>query len=347
MKLNNICDKLSELEKLKVAVIGDYCLDQYMYIDAAHDKSHDYHQKKSYVVSHIESYPGGAGNVVKNFASLGVGVICVGVTGADGIGLELKEQLSRIGADTEYLITSHEKITNTCIRPIRKINNKTFELNEMLTENYTQTSEYLIDTIISNLQKVVKSVDAMVFIEQFDKEDFGIFNKKVKEKITQLALANDKIIFLADSRKYIDNYSNIYIKCNQYEFNDTLNYNLTGDREQLDVAELLGVINNLSNFKSIFITTGKDGMKVYNKNDEIMYDIPAINIRGKINTCGAGDSATVGIVIGLCLGYNTIQSAFLGNIIASVTIQDLHSTGSASVDDVIKILTQIEKKSSS
>ena len=58
--------------------------------------------------------------------------------------------------------------------------------------------------------------------------------------------------------------------------------------------------------------------------------VPAVYAKGPFDKCGAGDAATTGIVSALCCGSSLSDAATLGNIISSVTIQQLGTTGTAS-----------------
>jgi sugar/nucleoside kinase (ribokinase family) len=57
--------------------------------------------------------------------------------------------------------------------------------------------------------------------------------------------------------------------------------------------------------------------------------IPGIPVTGPIDIVGAGDSTTAGIVSALCAGATPAQAARLGCLVASITIQQLGVTGTA------------------
>ena len=57
--------------------------------------------------------------------------------------------------------------------------------------------------------------------------------------------------------------------------------------------------------------------------------IPAIPVTGPIDVVGAGDSAMAGLVAALCAGGTLAESALVGNLAASLTIQQLGETGTA------------------
>ncbi|NJN93082.1 MAG: hypothetical protein HC875_02805 [Anaerolineales bacterium] len=58
--------------------------------------------------------------------------------------------------------------------------------------------------------------------------------------------------------------------------------------------------------------------------------VPGVPVSGEIDVVGAGDSVMAGLVASLCAGATTAEAAFIGNMAASITIQQLGTTGTAS-----------------
>jgi ADP-heptose synthase, bifunctional sugar kinase/adenylyltransferase len=329
--LFNPNELFDNIKKLKVAVIGDYCLDQYWYMNSKHDIKLDYNDDITFSLTDINYYPGGAGNVVNNFIKLGIDVKCFGIIGDDGNGYQLLKCLKNIGANIDNILCIEDRETHTCIRPIRIINDKNIKLNEIITSKFIDTNKKTEDLIIKSIKDIIKDIDALVLIEQFDDNNKGVFTDNVRNEMNNLSLLYKNKIFIVDSRKYINKYENMFLKCNKNEFINTLS---TDDDKEICIIEL---IKNLKNFKSIFVTCGSDGTTVIN-GKKCIEEISAIKIVDEINTCGAGDSATVGIVIGLYSNYDVNKSALLGNILASITIKDLHSTGYPTYEKIIETL---------
>jgi len=336
MILENIHDDLSKIKLLNIAVVGDYCLDKYLYMDSKNDQQPDYDVNKSYTITETKIYPGGAGNVANNFLSLGANVMCMGLVGDDGYGYDLEKQLSLLGANTDYMIKSEDRKTNVCIRPVRVVDGKIRTLNEMISNHKLHTSKDIINKVINNLNAIINKADAIVFVEQFENESDGLFTPEIKKEISKLALKFPKKVLLADSRKYIDKYENIFLKCNQYELMNILylkeNYLDNLNTTTIKRSYLDNLFNNTHRLP-LFLTCGHKGIKIIDNNSII--DTVAIKVLPPINTCGAGDSATVGIILGLCLGYDYKDSAKFGNLIASITIKELDSTGCATIDNLI------------
>src|ERR1700676_2139585 len=88
--------------KLRIAVVGDFCLDRYLEIDPARAEISIETGLPVYNVARVRSQPGAAGTIVNNLVALGVGEIFpVGFCGEDGEGYELLRALGALrGVET-------------------------------------------------------------------------------------------------------------------------------------------------------------------------------------------------------------------------------------------------------
>ena len=81
--------------QLRIAVVGDFCLDRYLEIDPARAETSIETGLPVYNVTRVRAQPGGAGTVLNNLIALGVGTLYpVGFAGEDGEGYELGRALA-------------------------------------------------------------------------------------------------------------------------------------------------------------------------------------------------------------------------------------------------------------
>ena len=59
-------------------------------------------------------------------------------------------------------------------------------------------------------------------------------------------------------------------------------------------------------------------------------EVPAYPVSGPIDPVGAGDSTAAGLASALAGGATLLQAAAFGNLVASITVQQLGTTGTAS-----------------
>ena len=57
--------------------------------------------------------------------------------------------------------------------------------------------------------------------------------------------------------------------------------------------------------------------------------VPGVRVPGPVDPTGAGDSATAGCVLALAAGAGPAEAALVGNLVASITVQQLATTGTA------------------
>ncbi|MDW8030091.1 MAG: PfkB family carbohydrate kinase, partial [Armatimonadota bacterium] len=95
------------------------------------------------------------------------------------------------------------------------------------------------------------------------------------------------------------------------------------------------------NKKPVFVTIGEHGILVFCEDGS--WHIPAVPVAGEIDIVGAGDSVTGGIAPALCLGAHPVEAATIGNIVASITIQQIGVTGTATREQVLQRFREVAK----
>jgi rfaE bifunctional protein kinase chain/domain len=335
MNIDKIIDVLSNVEKVKVTVAGDYCLDKYLYVEADRDEPSVETGLTAYQVVKKAIYAGGCGTITNNLRSLGVQVNCVGILGEDGEGYELLKALEKIGADTAYMIKTDKMCTNTYTKPMRMGNGTFREMNRLDFRNFFPTPYDIEERFMENLKRTVKISDAVIISDQFKELNCSAITERIRNFIAQLALEYPKVIFYADSRGFIDRYRNVIVKCNNFEAVKCIMPDYQGqitDSVLKECGEKLYMRNN----KTVYITMGERGSIAFDKD---ITHIPAFKVEGEIDICGAGDANNAGIVLGLALGLEQKEAALLGNAVSSITIQQMGVTGTATVEQVIKLIS--------
>jgi sugar/nucleoside kinase (ribokinase family) len=82
----------------------------------------------------------------------------------------------------------------------------------------------------------------------------------------------------------------------------------------------------------ICATCGPKGMLV---TDPELTRVPGVRVEGPIDSTGAGDSATAGATSALAAGATLPEAALLGNLVASITVQQLATTGTARPEQLL------------
>ena len=85
--------------------------------------------------------------------------------------------------------------------------------------------------------------------------------------------------------------------------------------------------------RPVFCTLGEDGILVVT--GDRADHVPGFRVTGSIDIVGAGDSTTAGIVCALCAGTDPLDAAAFGNLVASITIRQIGTTGTATPEQVL------------
>ena len=206
---------LKKLEKGRIGVIGDFCLDVYWHADMT--KSELSRETPHFPLPIVEERlsPGGAGNVVMNLLALEPkSVSALGVFGADWRGNALKDLLRQAGADVSGVVTDAARVTNTYVKPLRKgfAENVVYEDPRLDFTNYDALGEATERKLLAAPSKLAKKVDVLCVCDQMP---FGCITPKIRAKIVELGRAGLTVV--VDSRDRIGLYTDVIVKPNEIE----------------------------------------------------------------------------------------------------------------------------------
>ena len=323
---------LAGTANIRVAVIGDFCLDKYLYIDPANDETSVETGLTAYEVDHKAIAAGVGGTITNNLRSLGVDTVCIGLIGDDGEGFELLKSLDRVGADASHMVKTDTLCTCTYTKPMRKNPDGSYtEMNRFDFRNYTPPTPELEDAMIANLRSVLDSVDAVIVTDQYYQRNAAAVTDGLRAKLSALAGERRDKIFFVDSRAFAAEYRNMIIKCNQFELIEYFAGG-NGDPEDLDTVIREGTKLQQRTGLPAFVTLGARGMIVFSDGGHTHVD--GFRVDGKIDITGAGDATNAGIVTGLSLGLSCTEAARLACAVSSITIMQIGKTGTSTVAQV-------------
>ena len=327
---------LAGLERTRVLVIGDYFLDRYLDLDRRLAEISLETSLEAHQVVQVRTSPGAAGTVVSNLRALKVGVLALGVVGDDGEGYELLRGLRERGVDVSPLIQAQERFTPTYTKPMmREADGTVHELSRLDTKNRTPLPSALEAAVIARLRELLPRVQGVIIADQVPERNCGIITDRVREVLGELAGQHPQVVMAVDSRLRIGEYRQIILKPNDREAVRALNPDYQGPIS-LQQAEAAGLQLSERAGRPAFVTVGERGILLCAKG--WCQRVPAVPVTGEMDIVGAGDSTMAGITSGLCSGAGLAEAALLGNLVASVTIQCIGATGTASQEQVLAAL---------
>lgn len=335
---------LAAIPHKTVGLVGDLFLDRYLDIDPARDEPSIETGLTAYQVTRVRSYPGALGTVINNLGALGVGsILPVAVIGDDGEGYELQQALRPLPAvNQEGLIVSPERRTPTYTKPMYGDR----ELNRLDIKNRTPTNPEIAAKIVDTLRRFWDQADAWIVLDQVSEHDCGVVTGRIREELASLAGRDEKKFVLADSRERIDQFRNVCVKPNRQELKRcslhlaeiaTICRSQSLKRIPEPLHDLVPAVMALANLtgKQVFTTDGPNGVLVYDPllqksaSVDSLDHIEAIEVTGPIDTCGAGDSFSAGLTAAMATGANPGNAVRFANLVASITIQQIGTTGTA------------------
>ena len=328
MDLARLDELLNRFPHVHVLVVGDFFLDRYLIIDRGLSEVSLETGLEAYQVVDVRCSPGAAGTVTSNLRALGVKVTALGVIGDDGQGYELKRGLVERGVDIEPLIERADRFTLTYTKPIvRESDGREHEIQRQDIKNRSRLPAEVEDLLIGRLRTLVPQVDGLIVADQVLEANCGVITDRVRAEIETLAQRHPQVVFAADSRARIGLFQHIIVKPNAREAILVTQPDWSGEAD-LALARESGAELLRRNRKPVFLTAGAQGILLFTEAG--CEHIPVVPVSGEIDIVGAGDSVMAGIVSALCSGAEPREAALLGNLVASITIQQIGTTGTAS-----------------
>jgi rfaE bifunctional protein kinase chain/domain len=318
---------------LGLGVLGDFCLDRYLEIDPAKEETSLETGLAVHNVTNVRPQPGGAGTILNNLATLGIGTIYpIGFAGHDGEGFELMQALERRpGVHLSHFVQTAQRRTFTYWKPLVLAPNRPpVELNRFDLKNWTPTPELLQELLIERLLSAAKLVKAIVVLDQVDVPETGVVTSSVLNAINGLVKANPGLFVLADSRRSLQSFPMVNLKMNVAEL-----CALVKAKADLSIEEIKAAASGLAreNRRSVFVTLAERGIVGAGAGGEVEH-MPALAVRGEIDIVGAGDAVTANLAAALAAGASLHESLEIANAAASVVIHKLGTTGTASLEEI-------------
>lgn len=335
---SRLSELLERVPHMRIAVVGDFFLDKYLVVDPALAEVSLETGLEARQVVEVRCSPGAAGTVMNSLSALGVGrLAAVGVIGDDGEGYELRRGLERCRVNTESLLSVSDRFTPTYTKPLRRDGAAEVEMERLDIKNRTPLPADLEDMVVDSVRRLalVEGFDAIMAADQVQERNCGAVTDRVREAI-QTAAHESRSLFFADSRVRISLFRDVIVKPNGLEAARAMGSTID-ESPGPEAAAKFGMALAGRNGRPVFITLGAEGIMACTAQTSVR--VPALPLRGPTDIVGAGDSASAGIVCALCAGATLEEAACVGNLCASVTIHKLGTTGVASPQELLALVS--------
>lgn len=312
---------ISKFSKVKILVIGDLILDEYIYGDV--ERISPEAPVPIVRASDKKFLPGGASNVASNISSLGAGVSLVGVVGKDDRAQILLSELENRCINTDGVFEVFNRCTSVKTRIIAKYQ----QIVRVDWENTDQIKEYVQNKIEDFIKKNIKKYDAVI-IEDYGK---GLITPQLVTCTISHSKANKKVITIDPKEENFDYYNGATaITPNRLETENAIrnikmrnaynNLKITSDKlitdEDINLAGK-GLLEHL-NLEAVLITLGDKGMRLFERRKKPLH----INTVAQevFDVSGAGDTVIATFTLALACGATMQEAATIANFAAGVVI---------------------------
>ena len=316
----------------RIGVIGDFCLDAYWVLDASLSEISVETGLATRPVRSQRYSLGGAGNVVNNLVTMGVRrVSAFGVLGDDPFGREMTRILEAASVDIGGIVVQQaDWNTPVYVKPVEGGT----EQGRIDFGNANALAPAAGASLIAKLEGALGGLDLVIVNQQLL---HGIHTPELRERLAGL-IRSSSVPFICDSRTFSDSYGGAVRKLNDREALRLVGVDWDpGD--QVPRADAERAAETLfGRWKTpVFLTRGARGMFVRDRQG--LHEVLGLQIVGRIDTVGAGDSALAGIAAALAAGADPVSAAMLGNFTAGVTVKKLFITGTASPEEILAVGT--------
>lgn len=305
----------SSFENRVVLVVGDAMLDEHI-----QGQVRRLSPEAPVPIVEIQSrrfHPGGAANVAANITSLRGGALLVSVIGADGAGMQLRQELSARAVAPEYLIAALHRRTTTKNRVMAGGQHIVRFDEECLIDLSPEEEEALC----KSASELVCDADACV-ISDYAK---GIVTREVCQRVITAASAKGIPIV-------VDPKGSDYTK---YAGATVITPNLNEAKALAGIYETRFLVRNDSGIliediaeaimkrcsSSLLITRGAEGMSLFERGAAPV----TIKARARqvYDVTGAGDTVVATLALGLAAGLSLENACRLGNLAAGLVVAKL------------------------
>jgi len=304
---------LAQIRTLRIAVIGDFALD--FYFDFKPDTA-EISVETGKEVQHgskAKTYLGGAGNVAKNLAFMGVQVDAYGLRGNDVFGREMEYIAHSLNINTDRLLVKSEIDTPTYSKPMREgVEDKRLDFGTRNNQFQQFTPE-----VINELYTHVNEYDWIIINEQFQ---LPLLNQAHLDKLQKFMGTNA----IADLRSLGPHATKTILKVNEAELQKII-----GKSVQIEESIKAWVAQRQ---KPVLVTLGEQGM-VYASPTEFHWQ-RAIPLHGLIDTVGAGDMVVAGFSAAKACGASIQEACEFASLAVHISIHQIGETGSASPEAI-------------
>lgn len=317
---------LSNFNKIRIAVVGDIMLDDYLI--GTVDRISPEAPVPVVLIKEEKFVLGGAGNVIKNLATLGAKTYCYGIIGDDQEGEKLSRAMTKLGVDISGLIKCEER--PTIVK--RRILGGNQQLLRIDWEDRREIDDLFEDNILEKISKNIKNIDAII-LSDYDK---GVLTSRLVKEIIKLAKKNNKIITVDPKPKNIKR----YVGASSLTPNKKEAFLCFENEGKKSIDEIGINIRKELKLDNLLITRSEEGVSLYDEKG--ITNIPTF-AKEVFDVTGAGDTVISAYTLSKVAGATWEEAAKIANTAAGIVVGKI-GTSTSSKEEIINFYNEIYGK---
>lgn len=319
---------LASFSKLRVVVLGDLMLDEYVFGETTRISR----EAPVLILKHERtmSLPGGGANPVSNIASLGAQAIPVGVLGMDRAAETLHDIFQDKGVDTSGITAEPGRTTPVKIRVLAGGHNtarqQVIRLDHEAEGAIAKASEA---AVLKALDARLHGAHALIISDYGN----GLMTPGLLKYVNGLAQRRPKLVICVDSRYQLGQYRGItVITPNETEAAPAAGFE---DYREADLDAIGRGLLKRTGAKMVLVTRGSRGMSLFRRARRD--DVPVCGSTEIVDVNGAGDSVAACMTLALAAGAEPALAMRLANAAGGVAVMQ---RGPASVtrEEILALL---------
>jgi rfaE bifunctional protein kinase chain/domain len=318
IKLSKLVDLIQNYSKLRVGVIGDLIVDEYITCQPLGMSQED----PTIVVTPIDSvrFIGGAGIVAAHAAGLGASVNFFSIIGSDEIGEYAANRLKESGITAHLLC---DETRPTTLKKRYRSQGKSLLRVSHLHEGAISCE--LQDLMLSIIKEKLPNLDILVFSDF----NYGCLPQTMVDEIIKFAMQHN--IFMAADSQSSSQIGDIARFRQMHLITPTeREARLSMKNREDGLVVLAEKLRVQACAKNIFLKMGEEGLLIHaNSKDQnlvwVTDRVDALNSSPK-DVAGAGDSLLIAGAMALALGGDIWEAALLGSLAAAVQVGRVGNT---------------------
>ncbi len=322
-----------------VTVLGDFSLDRYCWAEVqgvSRERADPVH-----VVWKQTFNPGGAGNVAWNLAALGARVRAVCVVGADPFAGILLGCLSGSGIDASGAIEAPERQTTSYEKTRSWGPDGAVRDISLYADNREALRPETESHLLEALDRALDGSEVFIAADYFQGRPSVVSDRVLAAVLERFRGFRGPSFSM--SRLRLASFAGSTLVGNEYECCRASGLHtpeLFDEAPLSELARVSGALCAISGRPTV-VTCGGRGILV-DEGDGAPTLAPTAPPRAEVDIVGAGDSALAGLALARASGASWVEAAAIGNMVANVTIHKLHTTGTATPDEVRAVACYFE-----